>query len=87
MKSPSNSTTPNTANTAKMDKVNKGKNPVKKLPLDQVQPHMNDIIKNGENESRDPLMFRFRKIVNLKVRLFFLPPAHSYLGLSRKQQI
>lgn len=71
MKSPADSTTPNTANTAKYEGTNNSKSTVRKLPLDQLQTHMNDIIKNGDNENRDPLMFRFRKIVNLKVGLNF----------------
>lgn len=38
-----------------------------KLTPGEGADHMNDIIKKQENDLRDPLAFRFRKINNLKV--------------------
>lgn len=69
-KSAFNSTTPNSNGRgfkSESSHSNETRRAKMKLPIEQAQVHMNDIIKENENETRNPLAFRFRKIENLRV--------------------
>lgn len=67
IKSGFNSTVPNTAKGVKRVTTPNSNFVSTKIEIDAAQVHMNDVIKEHEDKSRNPLAFRFKKIANIQV--------------------